>query len=206
MNTITQQQFRDTVGDGSSEFSKANPGPYYQGLCLEQDRSVLIALSRLIRPRILVEIGVQWGWLAKVLLHESPWIERYIGVDILPESDPALVVQRIEVPRTDSAGGQAKGDLRFELMLQPHGSHDLSADILPQVDFVFVDGDHSYDGVLQDSRLALDLVRPGGVIAWHDYGNGSVQATRAIDEWNKIRENRLLRVQDTMVCFERITA
>lgn len=38
-------------------------------------------------------------------------------------------------------------------------------------DFVFVDGSHSYEYVLSDSRAALKLLRPdGGIILWHDYG------------------------------------
>ena len=37
------------------------------------------------------------------------------------------------------------------------------------VDLVFIDGDHSYDGVIRDSLTAFDLVRPGGLILWHDY-------------------------------------
>lgn len=37
------------------------------------------------------------------------------------------------------------------------------------VDFIFIDGDHSYNGVLKDSELAFSLIRRGGVILWHDY-------------------------------------
>lgn len=37
------------------------------------------------------------------------------------------------------------------------------------MDFVFIDADHSYEGVISDSRVAFDLVRPGGMIVWHDY-------------------------------------
>lgn len=36
-------------------------------------------------------------------------------------------------------------------------------------DLVFVDGAHAYSYVINDSRLALQLVAPGGVILWHDY-------------------------------------
>lgn len=36
-------------------------------------------------------------------------------------------------------------------------------------DFVFVDADHSYNGVKNDTVKALELVRPGGIIMWHDY-------------------------------------
>jgi predicted O-methyltransferase YrrM len=37
-----------------------------------------------------------------------------------------------------------------------------------EVDFLFVDGDHTYDGVARDYDLYSPLVRPGGVIALHD--------------------------------------
>lgn len=46
------------------------------------------------------------------------------------------------------------------------------------VDFVFIDGDHSYEAVYQDIRLWLPVIKSGGVIAGHDYGvyPGVVQA------------------------------
>jgi predicted O-methyltransferase YrrM len=38
------------------------------------------------------------------------------------------------------------------------------------IDFVFVDGSHTYDYVLSDSRNAITLLRDGkGIILWHDY-------------------------------------
>jgi hypothetical protein len=36
-------------------------------------------------------------------------------------------------------------------------------------DLVFVDGSHYFEHVLEDSRLALELIAPGGIIVWHDY-------------------------------------
>lgn len=36
-------------------------------------------------------------------------------------------------------------------------------------DFVFVDAGHDYAHGLPDSKNALKLARPGGVIVWHDY-------------------------------------
>lgn len=41
---------------------------------------------------------------------------------------------------------------------------------LGKMDFVFVDGSHTYDYVLNDSRKAMALLRNGkGAILWHDY-------------------------------------
>merc|ERR1711988_1795637 len=38
-------------------------------------------------------------------------------------------------------------------------------------DFIYLDGDHSYKGVKQELPLFWDKVRPGGVLAGHDYCN-----------------------------------
>ena len=36
-------------------------------------------------------------------------------------------------------------------------------------DSVFIDGGHQYDIVANDTRLSIDLVRPGGLVVWHDF-------------------------------------
>jgi len=33
-----------------------------------------------------------------------------------------------------------------------------------------VDGSHTYDDVIADTESALDIVKAGGVVLWHDYG------------------------------------
>lgn len=42
-------------------------------------------------------------------------------------------------------------------------------------DLVFIDGDHAVDSVKRDVRAVRRLVRPGGVIAFHDVDYESVQ-------------------------------
>lgn len=36
------------------------------------------------------------------------------------------------------------------------------------IDFLFIDGDHSYDGVKQDFEMYVPFVKTGGIIAFHD--------------------------------------
>jgi predicted O-methyltransferase YrrM len=36
-------------------------------------------------------------------------------------------------------------------------------------DLIFVDGSHYFEHVLEDSRLALELMAPAGIVVWHDY-------------------------------------
>lgn len=47
---------------------------------------------------------------------------------------------------------------------------ELVADILSHapIDFLFIDGDHTYDGVKRDFELYLPLVAKGGMVALHD--------------------------------------
>lgn len=47
-----------------------------------------------------------------------------------------------------------------------------------KMDFVFIDGSHSYEYVINDTHIAYQLLRDkGGVIIWHDYGwNEVIQA------------------------------
>ena len=58
------------------------------------------------------------------------------------------------------------------------------------MDFVFVDAAHDYEHGLPDSRSALRLVRPGGVIFWHDfapYWGGLVHAIREATQGQPLR-------------------
>jgi len=41
--------------------------------------------------------------------------------------------------------------------------------ICPQFDFIFIDGDHSYDSCKEDINMWLPKIKQGGIIAGHDY-------------------------------------
>lgn len=49
-------------------------------------------------------------------------------------------------------------------------SVDIAAKFEEQVDLLFVDGDHSYEGCHADINAWLEKVRPGGLIYMHDVG------------------------------------
>ena len=57
-----------------------------------------------------------------------------------------------------------------------------------KIDFAFIDGDHSYEGVKADFLQYGPLVRPGGVIAFHDILPRPDLPTIQVDRfWNEIR-------------------
>jgi len=50
-------------------------------------------------------------------------------------------------------------------------------------DFVFIDADHSYEGVRDDIEAWRPLVKPGGLLCGHDYGHPRIgEVKRAVDE------------------------
>lgn len=55
------------------------------------------------------------------------------------------------------------------------------------LDFVFIDADHTYEGVRADIAAWAGKVRKGGVVAGHDYASEhegtSYGVSRAVDEW-----------------------
>jgi predicted O-methyltransferase YrrM len=54
------------------------------------------------------------------------------------------------------------------------------------LDFVFIDGNHAYEFIVQDIQTWLPKVKPGGLLSGHDYHvkghNRSFGVTRAVEE------------------------
>ena len=51
------------------------------------------------------------------------------------------------------------------------------------LDFVFIDGDHSYDGVTRDIKAYWPKVRIGGIISGHDYEGAWVECKKAVNDF-----------------------
>lgn len=162
---------------------------------------VLIALVRSVNPRGVLEFGVNEGRTAKAILQNVPGIERYQGVDVLPGYVPAMAVQRREVPV--KPGHMAKDDLRFELILRPRGSLDLVSEDVQPADAIFIDGDHGWKGVLNDTALATKLVRPGGIVIWHDYHDQGTVDVRDVLEIMARHTGGFSHVEGTWLAFVR---
>lgn len=163
---------------------------------------VFLGLIETYRPEVIIEFGIQRGRNAAAALRNFPWIQRYIGVDVLPGYTTAMPCQRNEVPLR--AGELAADDRRFRLILSKNGTYDLQLGDLPAADFIFIDGDHSRQGVLNDHRLAMDAVRPGGVILFHDdNGRKEVQVTETLAEL-RTQGHTIHHIDGTWFAFQEV--
>jgi predicted O-methyltransferase YrrM len=161
----------------------------------------LIALVRSVCPHHVMEFGVNVGRTAKAIMANVDGIERYTGIDVAPGYVPAKAVQRNEVPA--HPGAMVAADPRFHLVVSPRGSLDLTAADLTPCDAVFIDGDHGREAVMHDTALARAVVRPGGIIVWHDYhGLGTVDVKDVLDEMHQAGDV-IYRVDNTWLAFER---
>jgi predicted O-methyltransferase YrrM len=168
----------------------------------EGELEVLIALVRSVGPRAVLEFGVNEGRTAKAILQNVDGIETYQGIDVLPGYVTAMPVQRKEVPARP--GWIVADDARFELILRKNGSRDLTTADLKPCDAAFIDGDHGWQGVLHDTLLCQKLVRPGGVVIWHDYhGQGTVDV-RDVLELVQAHGVGIQHVEKTWLAFLRV--
>ena len=56
-----------------------------------------------------------------------------------------------------------------------------------KVDFLFIDGDHTYDGVKKDYEMYSPLVRSGGLVAFHDIVEHPTKKCLVDKLWNEIK-------------------
>jgi predicted O-methyltransferase YrrM len=147
----------------------------------------LIVLARLVgerRPRAALEIGTFDG-RTTVALAANAGGGQVTTLDLPPHSGASLPIESRDVFWIDkAASGTAFADTPWAANIRQvfgdSATYDFAAE---RFDFVFVDGSHSYEYALSDSRRARDLLRDGrGIIVWHDYGVEWEGVTRALDQ------------------------
>ncbi len=65
---------------------------------------------------------------------------------------------------------------------------------------VFIDGSHAYEHVKSDTYAAMDMIRSGGVIVWHDYGIWE-EVTKALEEIESKEKYGLKNIKGTSLVY-----
>lgn len=141
----------------------------------------LLALLVDHEPQVVVEIGSDhggtlWAW------QQLPSVRRVLAVD-LPlggfHSGRSLDTHGVEVVYGDSHKDETLAELA-----------DLLAD--DRVDLLFIDGDHTFEGVRSDFVMYSPLVRPGGLVGFHDILTHPNMPYVAVDIlWRQLAQERL---------------
>lgn len=145
----------------------------------------ILALAKQVealRPRVILEIGTSrggtsliWAHLAQdlVLTCDIEGSDRFS--ELLASFPPPQSKCQVKALVGDSHAPEFLERVKRELAGRP-------------VDFLFIDGDHTEVGVEQDHRAFGPLVRPGGLIAFHDIVEQQPRPTNQVQHyWRRIR-------------------
>ena len=131
-----------------------------------------LCLQTLIRTRgcrTAFEIGTFNGGTTRLMAEALPTDGRVYTLDLPPAAFDAT--QSPAGFSGSSVGVAYRGSPAEHKITQLFGD-SLSFDFAPyqrSADLVLVDAGHEYENGLSDSRAALRLVRPGGIILWDDF-------------------------------------
>lgn len=112
------------------------------------------------KPVRICELGMFQGGTNLMLTHALSSVEQIIGVDLFIRNKSQLKYFVKPTQRQTYIEGKTCDKSSLEKV----------ADALKgeKLDLLFIDADHSYNGVKQDFMLYRQFVREGGIIAFHD--------------------------------------
>jgi hypothetical protein len=138
---------------------------------------ILAVLSR--HSRALFEIGTATGKTAYLWARNAPAEAEIVTITLAPEQLEGYTRERgdrrkdvrrahIESAFTRFLYTGTPAEPRITQLFGDSKDFDESP-YAGRFDLIFVDGSHAYSYVKSDSRKALRMCAPGGVILWHDY-------------------------------------
>jgi predicted O-methyltransferase YrrM len=141
------------------------------------------ALIRLLSDRqlnVVVEIGTAHGGTYWAWCRLATPTARLVSVDLPGDDDWTARVR--SYPRPTQTQTVIRADSH-----EPQTVRSLDG-LRGTVDLLFIDGDHSYDGVRADFEDYAPLVRPGGLIAFHDVDSANHPASQVDRLWTQLRD------------------
>jgi cephalosporin hydroxylase len=144
-----------------------------------------------LKPKVTLEIGTANGGTLFLLCQVS---------------QPEALILSVDLPYGKFGGGGARARIpllkafaknKQDVHLIKANSHDFGTLRLVKkilgprmVDLLFIDGDHTYDGVRQDYEMYAPLVRKGGMVAFHDIVEHTQDMEVKVNKfWNEIKSS-----------------
>jgi predicted O-methyltransferase YrrM len=152
---------------------------------------IIVALKEVqsLKPRYIVEIGTNGGGTLLLWSRVAHPEATIVSID-LRGGQEGLRVSRLRAPLFRRMGlrqqkihlisGDSHLPATLELARKYLGNN--------AVDFLFIDGDHSEKGVRKDYEMYSPLVRPGGIIGFHDIVVNT-PACQVIKLWRELTQS-----------------
>jgi predicted O-methyltransferase YrrM len=157
------------------------------------------AVAKFIKARNIFEFGTYMGRTTYHLVGASPEAQ-VTTLDLPPEGGSKTW------PFLGNVYKGSDRESRITQLLCDCHKFD-PAPYKQQFDFIYIDGDHSYNGVKNDTMKALEMLCPGGTMMWHDYGPSSdLGLTRFFVEFTKERPVFRLKKSSLLIYRDGIDA
>lgn len=132
------------------------------------DVCCILHLLRFRKPKTFLEVGTHRGYTTRILAEKFPAMK-------IVTVDPGDKVSEDNRPGNQKAEYLAQYEIG-ELVEHLENVRIIkdcfrSIDWDQKFDAIFIDGNHSYNEILADSLLAMNLLTEHGLIIWHDVNN-----------------------------------
>lgn len=169
------------------------PGWFHHG-------SKILELLEQYRPKVCVELGT---WQGASAIPVARMIQRWGGtltcIDTWSgelDEHGGSRSRKVPVMLLSCARAMVDADVGANVRLVPAMTLDAGNVWSGPIDFLYIDADHSYDGVLADLATWVPHVKPGGLIVGDDYDNAIYPGVkRAWDEYERNHGLNLTRFQ-----------
>ncbi len=168
-----------------------------------EELSVIAALVRQNAPMTIFEIGTFDGRTTLNMAINGPADARIFTLDLPKDQLDSTKLHIttgdrvfVDKPQSGARFAGTGAASKITQLLGDSATFDFSP-YFGAIDLVFADGSHSYEYVLNDTGIALRLLRGGhGVILWHDY-TAWPGVTKALNELSQrngvLKEMRQIR-------------
>ncbi|MFW9895921.1 MAG: CmcI family methyltransferase [Candidatus Thorarchaeota archaeon] len=151
----------------------------------------LLEILNDLNPKIILEIGTAGGgtlFLFTRIAHPKATI---ISVDLPGGSfGGGYASWKIPIYKSFTIDNQKMKLLRVDSHNLKTLEHVKNLIKDAKVDFLFIDGDHTYEGVKMDFEMYSGLVREGGIIALHDIVEHTLESGCEVNKfWDEIKHN-----------------
>jgi len=133
------------------------------------------AISKFYQPRSILEIGVRFGYSLGSMIKGCDIIEKIVGIDMNSYEYDSLKIAE------DNIKKYINSDINYNFFMQD--SHTISS-LSQFYDLIHIDGDHSYEGKIQDLNLAINKCK---ILIIDDY-NTFNDVKNAANDWMEINK------------------
>jgi predicted O-methyltransferase YrrM len=158
--------FCEHIGLSQSKAMLSRRPEWVAGMISEFDQPLWIGLTKLLRPKRIVEIGVASGWSGALFvdaLQSNGTDAEYIGVDLSP--DYYLDRSRKTGAAIDELFPEKTVNCRL-ILGKP--AIDAVDEIGHNIDLAFIDGDHMHPWAMLDFLTLLPRLATGAWVLLHD--------------------------------------